>query len=337
MTNKKMRISLCLLSGIICVLNSSTQVFPQGENKVRQLVSPLQILKQSSKVRLIAVSPDSKLLATVGSDGLTRLWNVQTRQFQQVLRGVHSGYLPLDIAFSPDMQTLVVAGDALELWNIKAGTHRVLNGRGSFLQSVAFSPKGGHIATGSGEAEGAKPRIVVRNSRNGQVTWSKLLSGKEDYISTVKFSPDGRILVNVGSAVKFWDAASGKLLSQLKSSKMWGRDISFSQDGKLLLVAFEKRSGSQINVYDAHNRRLLRTISMDGVKVRKMGLSPKNKLLICSNDVDGEKSARDVRVWNFADGQLLQQLIDQSTFALSSDGELLVTGKDNDVSLWRIK
>lgn len=341
MTNKKTRLGLCSLFGIACVITFSTQASSQSKNALGQAVTPLQTLKQSSRVQQLTFSPDSKLLATVGTDGLVRLWNAQTRQFQKVLRGVHSdaksGYLPHDIAFSPDKQTLVAAGDALEIWNTKEGTHRVLSGRGSFLQSVAFSPTGNLIATGAGEAEGAEPRVTVRSAQTGKIKWTKRLSGKEDYVSAVKFSPDGRILVNVGSAVNLWNTANGKLLGQLKSSKLWGRDISFSQDGKFLIVAFEKRNGSQINIYDAHNRKLLRTISIEGAKVREVGLSPTRDLLVSANDVAGEEPSRDVRIWNFVTGRLLQRLPDQDTFAFSPDGKLLASSRGKDVRLWRVK
>ena len=341
MTNKQTQFGLCLLLGAACALTLNTRVVSQSKSSSRQTVTLLQTLKQSSRVRLVAFSPRSQLLATVGTDGLVRLWNAQTSRFQKVLRGVHSdagsGYLPRDIAFSPDEQTLVAAGDALEVWNTKSGTHRVLSGRGSFLQSVAFSPTGNLIATGAGEAEGAEPRVTVRNAQTGQVKWTKRLSHKENYVSAVKFSPNGRILVTAGSAVNLWDTADGKLLGQLKSSKLWGRDVSFSPDGKFLIVAFEKRSGSQINVYDAHSRKLLRTISVEGAKIREVGLSPASDFLVSSNDVSGEGASRDVRIWDFVTGRLLQRLPKQDAFAFSRDGKLLASSEGKYVKIWRVR
>ena len=96
----------------------------------------------TSNVNALAVSPDGKLLASgsgdindkrdlgtftqggvVGGaeDNTVRIWNVQTGQQLQVLRG-HE--LPVGaVAFSNDGHSLTsVSGDAVKVWDVSAGT-----------------------------------------------------------------------------------------------------------------------------------------------------------------------------------------------------------------------
>mgnify|MGYP000561984351 CR=1 FL=1 len=57
----------------------------------------------------VAFGPDSQMLATAGSDGTVRLWNVTTGQaLGDPLTG-HAGGIPA-LAFAPDGTTLLSAG-----------------------------------------------------------------------------------------------------------------------------------------------------------------------------------------------------------------------------------
>jgi WD40 repeat protein len=102
-----------------------------------------------------------------------------------------------------------------------------LKGHTNHVWSVAFSPDGKTLASGSGDA-----KIKLWNMASGKNTAT--LNTYTDYLHSVAFSPDGKTLAS-GSAdqVKLWSVASGK-----NTATLGHRDgvisVAFSPDGKTL-------------------------------------------------------------------------------------------------------
>lgn len=97
----------------------------------------------------------------------------------------------------------------------------------------------------------ADARLVAFSKTNEMVSVQEATTGRELYsVNTgvsrkpqrVQFSPDGRVLFtatdnNAGAVLKLWDAASGQLIRELKTSgdpRMNARVISFNHDGSLI-------------------------------------------------------------------------------------------------------
>jgi WD40 repeat protein len=128
----------------------------------------------------VAFSPDSNTLASAGQDKTVKLWDADTGRAQATLKG-HTNWVS-SVAFSPDGKTLASgSGDgALKLWNMATVKERLysrtveerrrdlqgdgsipgwvwdkhaaatIQGDGSIIFAVAFSPAGKHVATGNG-------------------------------------------------------------------------------------------------------------------------------------------------------------------------------------------
>ena len=71
-----------------------------GEGRVHVVALPAQ----EGSARAVAFSPDSKILASAGRDGLVKRWDAQTRTLVAILEG-HHGYI-YSLAFVPDGKTL---------------------------------------------------------------------------------------------------------------------------------------------------------------------------------------------------------------------------------------
>src|SRR5215470_5118458 len=60
--------------------------------------------------------------------------------------------------------------------------------------------------------------------------------GHVDWICTVGFNPDGRILASGSDdqTIRLWEVSSGELLQTLSGHTHWVRSVVFSPDGKFL-------------------------------------------------------------------------------------------------------
>lgn len=110
-------------------------------------------------VNSVVFSPDGKMLASASNDKTIKLWDVATGKELATLQG-HTGDV-CSVAFSPDNMTLASGGrdERIKLWEVVPGRvvpHKELTtlavppfGFGDHVHSVAFSPDGKTLASGS--------------------------------------------------------------------------------------------------------------------------------------------------------------------------------------------
>ncbi|WP_335159658.1 NB-ARC domain-containing protein [Nostoc sp.] len=200
----------------------------------------VKVLQNSDRIRSIAFSHDGQILASGSVDCNIKLWNVRTGQCFETLQG-HTNWVQ-SVSFSPDGEILASGSDdqTLRLWNVYTGECiRVLEGHTMRIWSVAFSPLlpsqgqfGGLLASG-----GDDKTVRLWDLQTGECC--KILVN-DDWIRSVAFSPDGKILgcACVNHTVEIWDVHTGQRLIILQGHNNWVRSVTFSSDGTLF-------SGSQ--------------------------------------------------------------------------------------------
>ncbi|MGA9773037.1 MAG: caspase family protein [Blastocatellia bacterium] len=159
---------------------------------------------------LFAFSPDGKILALQGKDGIT-LWDVQTGKELRTLIGQE--YIS-SIMFSPDGKTLVSGGfdTTIKVWDVQTGKKlNTLVGHSDFVQSLAFSPDGKTLASGSQDKT-----IKLWDVASGKAL--NTLYGHNDEVESVSFSPDGKTLASGSDdkTVKLWNIATGQELKSFE-------------------------------------------------------------------------------------------------------------------------
>jgi WD40 repeat protein len=150
-------------------------------------------------VKAVLFSPDGRMLATAHGSSVW-LWDVATGS--QVHRVPARGYA---VAFSPDGRMLATAGggELARLWDIEAGT-LIRAVTVSPARDIAFSPDGGLVATAGGGLPPAGIAAAVNPDNSGWL-WSapggdlvRKLTGHQDQVQTVAFSPDSHLLASTG-------------------------------------------------------------------------------------------------------------------------------------------
>lgn len=192
-------------------------------------------------ISTVAFSPCGRRLASIGDDGLAKIWDVHTGRKLKTLTG-HSGEV-LSVAWANDGALLVTGGrdGTLKVWSSKTGTRQFNWKLGSPVWSLAAAVESGLLAAASGrklrlfpstlaeEREGISlddadatciaiaPRGVVAavGCDDGSVRFFDLPSRRETAafgwglgrMNAMAFAPDGMTIAAGGSSpdVVVWD------------------------------------------------------------------------------------------------------------------------------------
>jgi WD40 repeat protein len=187
------------------------------------------LLGHTSNVLSVAISPDGKILASGGLDGI-KLWDLlQERPLATLVRFDN---IISAIAISPDGQILA-SGDhqgAVKLWDLNSGkVIRKFVAHNALISALAFTPNGKILITGS------RDRTVKIWQINTPKQTPILTLFHSHWVNAVAINADSRTLASAGrDGIKLWDLATGKLLNTLNEHSDWVSAIAFSPDGKIL-------------------------------------------------------------------------------------------------------
>jgi WD40 repeat protein len=200
-----------------------------------------------------------------------------------------------------------------------------LKGHSSYVLSVAFSPDGKRLVSGSWDKT-----VKLWDTATG--TELLTLKGHSRGVCSVAFSPDGKRLASGSDNgfIKLWDAAGGKELLTLKGHSGRVHSVAFSPDGKRLASGGWDKT---IKLWDTTTGTELLTLKGHSKGVRPIAFSPDGKRL-ASGSWD-----KTIKLWDTTTGKELLTLKGHSqwvnSFAFSPDGKRLASGRDDKtVRLW---
>jgi serine/threonine-protein kinase len=301
----------------------------------------------------VAFSPDGSLLATAGSDGMVRLWEVGTAALAHRLAG-HAGQVR-SVGFSPDGRMLAAASSAgrVRVWETAIGmlARTVTPGP---AWAVAFSPDGRLLATAGGGIRPAGGIVAAAGAEQAAWLWDVAtgrvvtgVAGQRGHASAVAFNPDGSLLAT-GSArdvARLWDVATGKQVRSFPRQTKPAGSIAFGPDGRLLATA---GAGNVARLWDAATGELVRAVTPE--PAGDVAFSPDGLLLATAGGgsrpgagVFAATAADNAAwLWDTASGSLVSRLAGHddpvSAVAFSAAGNMFATaGRDRIARLWDLR
>ncbi|MBW4620837.1 MAG: AAA-like domain-containing protein [Cyanosarcina radialis HA8281-LM2] len=204
------------------------------------------------------------------------------------------------------------------LFNIRE--YNSLEGHQGSVKSIAFSPDGQTIASGSDD------KTIKLWKRDG--TLISTFSGDSYWVTSVAFSPDGQTIASGGGdkTIKLWKR-DGTLISTLSGHTEAVYSVAFSPDGQTIAsggrdktIKLWKRDGT-----------LITTLFRDTYGVRSIAFSPDGQT-IASGSRDG------IKLWK-RDRTLITTLSRDggvTSVAFSPDGQTIASGGyDKTIKLWK--
>jgi WD40 repeat protein/serine/threonine protein kinase len=288
---------------------------------------------------IVAISPDSKTLATAPGDLSVRLWDVTADKPKErtVIHLRDDG--PLCLAFSPDGKLLAGGcqySKTIRLWDMTAEKPKeraVLKGHTAEVLTVAFAPDGQTLASGSNDKtirlwdlRGAEPKgksVTTVNAPPGQLV----------------FSPDGKTLAEPFCVpfgmFRLWDVTGAEPKEQAAvrggEEHISGTLNAFSPDGKML--ACSSPATQSLHLFDLTGKEpRVRAVLKRGTAT-SAAFAPDGKSLVTQCVV--------LRLWDLSGEEPREQVEPEghlgplSPVVLAPDGKTLATyAHDPVVRLW---
>jgi WD40 repeat protein len=304
----------------------------------------------TQEVVAVAFAPDGKVLASLGKEGVVRLWDPATGKELAPLKTGKS--LVLGMAYTPDGKGLLTVSDdgSVTAWDPATGRQR--GGARLGLRDVVllggFAPDGKLLAVEAGnivEQQRLGGTILLYDAGTGRR--KGLLAGHAVDVVHFAFAPDGKVLASTGETdvptpdglsmpeaeVALWDLASGRQMVLFPKCSA----TTFAPDGKTLALGGwegkDPKPAGVVKLWDMARRKEKAVLKGHTGYIRALAFAPDGKKLATAGDDEV------IRVWDSAAGKELATLKGHTGavlgLAFAPDGATLASASaDHTVRLW---
>ena len=300
---------------------------------------------QTQRAASIVYSPDGKTIATARKrDNTVYLWEAATGKSKGTLERVGTGSVQ-SFMYAPDGKTIATAGgwtdNVVQLWDAQTGAHKTtLTGHTKRVNSVAYSPDGNMIASGSEDgtvrlwdAATGKQKAILNHT-----SWINFLfPWLNPPVNAVAYSPDGNTLavVSMDSKLQLWDTQTSQLKAALTGHTAAINFVAYSPDGKTIATAggWKDNTVRLWNAATGETKAVLRGY----IPINTVAYSPDGKTIATA----GDYRSNALHLWDIKTKKLKTTYTEHTNSTFSStvyapDGKTIasVSLSDNTVRLW---
>jgi WD40 repeat protein len=282
----------------------------------------------------VSFSGNGQLLASSGSDRTMRLWNLTNGQ---AIGTVEAHATPVRaVVLAPGANAAYTAAEdgTLKCWALPILAPRNLPTHGDAVTSVAISPDGQWVVTGSTDKT-----VRLSNFDNGQQI--RAFTGPTTAVSAVAISPNHATIAAgfVDGQLFCWNAADGKLVSQRKALVGAISGIAFLPQNTQVLSAGNDGHVKLWSVMPAKKPGQLEEPPVKDLQVHPAGATSialhGNGSQLLSGGVD-----KSIKLWDLATGKAVKTygpLSDAVTaVALSRDNSQVAAYAGKVVRIWNL-
>ena len=191
--------------------------------------------------------------------------------------GLNLDQLPEGRILTPVQESLNEARKAVRVQN-------TLQGHSDYVSSVAFSPDGKLIVSGSWDKT-----VRLWNTTGKPIGQPFHINS---YVTSVAFSPNGKLIVSgsLDNTVRLWDLLEGNLVGQpFQGHERCVNSVAFSPDGKLIVSGSHDKT---VRLWDTTGKPIGQPFQGHEDCVYAVAFSPDGKLIVSGSD------DKTVRLWD---------------------------------------
>ena len=285
-----------------------------------------------SNIKDVEYSPEGKRIATIGDDGLLKVWDPMANE--EVARFYLGS--PDSLAYTT-AQYLFVGGAmrGVTAVDIESRATKSIGRHDSPVVALVVAPDGTFVASG-----GHRGDIKVWHGDTGLLSHN-IQSAHGGALLTLAASPDSKQLLSTGQdgIVIVWDPETANMKSRWKAHKASCLTIAFSPDGKLIGTG---GSDGRVRVWNARTFQQESSLERPGRRISCVSFSPDSTLLAmaCAGGEGPESGA--VSLWRFGTDEQPRLLKGHqaavTSLDFSPDGKSLATvSEDWSLRLWDVE